>query len=84
MRATNERERSTAARKMEGGNGKDNQEEFELARANFEKTSSVLEKLIKSIAKISDSFKGSRSLIPPPNPPKGSYHVPCAQCRCGP
>ncbi len=46
-----------SARKMEGGNGKDNQEEFELARANFEKTSSVLEKLIKSIAKISDSFK---------------------------
>ncbi|ELR21238.1 uncharacterized protein ACA1_024390 [Acanthamoeba castellanii str. Neff] len=44
---------------MEGGNGKDNQEEFELARANFEKTSSVLEKLIKSIAKISDSFKVS-------------------------
>jgi hypothetical protein len=48
---------------MEGGgklaNGaKDNQEEFELARANFEKTSSVLEKLIKSISKISDSFKG--------------------------
>jgi len=45
--------------KEANGGGKGSEEEFELARTNFEKTSAVLEKLIKSISKIADSFKVS-------------------------